>query len=77
MYANESTFCLDKIIKSDIERFIRYYSVKELSEDNETDFEDDGLTAKSESIDITSSQESELQEIDSPMLPRRKSLFHK
>jgi hypothetical protein len=77
MFANESTFCLDKIIKSNIESFIRYYSVKELSEDNETDFEDDGLTAKSESIDITTSQECEPQEIDSPTLPRRKSLFHK
>jgi hypothetical protein len=47
MQANESTFCLDKIIKSDIENFIKYYSINELSEDNETDFEDDGLTAKS------------------------------
>ncbi len=47
MQVNERTFCLQKIINSNIEQFIKYYSFDELSEYSETDFEDDGITAKS------------------------------
>lgn len=47
MQVNEQTFCLQKIINSNIESFIKYYSLDELSEYSEVDFEDDGITAKS------------------------------
>lgn len=42
MAENEKNFCLQKIIMSNIENFIRYYEVKELSESQETDFDEDG-----------------------------------
>jgi len=42
MAENEKNFSLHKILMSNIENFIRYYEVKELSESQETDFDDDG-----------------------------------
>ena len=42
MAENEKNFSLQKILKSNIENFIRYYEVKELSESQETDFDEDG-----------------------------------
>ena len=42
MSANERNFCLQKIIMSSIENFIRYYETKELSESQETDFDEEG-----------------------------------
>jgi hypothetical protein len=42
MAENEKNFCLQKILMSNIENFIRYYEVKELSESQETDFDEDG-----------------------------------
>jgi hypothetical protein len=42
MAENEKNFCLQKIIMSNIQNFIRYYEVKELSESQETDFDEDG-----------------------------------
>jgi hypothetical protein len=60
MEANESTFCLQSIIESDITTFIKYYSIDELSEYDETDFEEDGMTAKSESTDLALSFDADL-----------------
>lgn len=42
MEENEKNFSLQKILMSNIENFIRYYEVKELSESQETDFDEDG-----------------------------------
>ena len=40
--ANEETFGFNKIINSNIEKFIKYYKYEELSENNESDFNADG-----------------------------------
>ena len=50
--ANEGMFQLTKILESPIDKFIKYYSIDELSESDEEivsektvkDFEDDGMT---------------------------------
>ena len=42
MAENEKNFSLQKILTSNIENFIRYYEAKELSESQETDFDEDG-----------------------------------
>ena len=44
--ANEGMFQLNKILESPIDKFIKYYSIDELSEsdDDGNDFEDDGVT---------------------------------
>ena len=47
MTENEKVFQLNKIKKSNLDVFIRYYTITELSESDETDFEDDGQTVRS------------------------------
>ena len=47
MRANEEVFGLQKIIDSDIQQFIRYYGIDDLTDYDETDFDDDGGTVKS------------------------------
>lgn len=44
MKANEEIFGLQRIINSDIQNFIKYYGVDELTEHEDTDFDDDGDT---------------------------------
>lgn len=50
MRANESVFGMERILKSDIENFIKYYGVDQLTEHSDTDFDDDGDTVKSPAL---------------------------
>jgi hypothetical protein len=42
MAENEQNFSLQKIIMSNIQNFIRYYEIDELSASQETDFDEEG-----------------------------------
>jgi hypothetical protein len=42
--ANEECFGFNKLLNSNIEKFIKYYKYEELSENNESDFNADGTS---------------------------------
>ena len=42
MKENEKNFSLQKILLSNIENFIQYYEIDELTESQETDFDEEG-----------------------------------